>query len=77
MSKLIKVQQKHIQKGVVCSHNRCPIALAIADTTDIAVSDREVRIGFTRIQLSRSAFRFIGRFDSEKPVKPFNFKLDI
>ena len=82
MNKGIKIQvtEDHIKKGTKRHCTLCPIALAMLDNLGldyvsvdigfIATSKGENRRYFTP---SRAADRFITRFDSNKPVKPFNF----
>lgn len=76
----IKVTEKHIKSGARGKMTYCPIALALSESgwRTPYVLPTEARKGkYGKIhQLPRSAQRFISRFDSSKPVKPFNFVLD-
>ena len=83
--KLISVTRKHIKEGRRCAGDSCPVSLALQkqlNRDDVHVSSTDVVIGeFGRkkevIPLSKSVQEFINRFDNEKPVKPFKFKLNI
>ena len=85
MKKLIKVTQKHIDKGEPTKARFCPITLAVADATgglhvatgNIITSWHDPVRGHRSGELPRSAKRFISKFDSKNKVKPFNFYLDI
>lgn len=75
----IKVTEKHIKSGARGKMNYCPIALALAESGwrtpyVLPTEARKGKYGKIR-QLPRSAQRFISRFDSSKPVKPFNFMI--
>lgn len=90
---LIKVEQKHINKGKRGKCRFCPIALALkdrglthifvdADTVSFIRTVKHEGSWYTEIagcDLPRSARRFIKKFDKEgkNAVKPFNFYLDI
>lgn len=74
----ICVTQDDIDKGIQGSGRYCPIALAVKRAR--IIPDHEVSVGQIyldfpekKVRPSRSAKRFIGRFDSSKPVKPFCF----
>ena len=81
MKKLIKVTQKHINKGCKYAENGCPIALALAEalgTPKVAAGDLGIKIAGTVYESPRSVARFVSKFDKlgKKGVKPFNFILD-
>lgn len=77
----ITVTQKDIDKGVV-NNRLCPIAIAISRKTKYApyVMRSEVDVYVKNewqygVALPKSAMSFIKKFDDEKKVKPFTFKL--
>lgn len=81
----IKVTQEHIDrsnelacKGMV-SRESCPLALAIRDATGEAwyVSLFVAVLGKKALFLSELALSFRRKFDSGKPVNPFEFDLPI
>ena len=83
--KLIKVTKQDIKTGVSGCPYSCPIAnalnkqLNLPEDTYVAVRPTDVGFSYSvipDIPLSRSAKRFISRFDNNKPVKPFKFKFD-
>jgi hypothetical protein len=73
----IYVRRRHIKAGMPHRITLCPIALAFEECTgkharvDWGSIDASTRV----YALPRSAMRFIARFDSLKPVKPFAFIL--
>ena len=76
---LIKVTEEDIKKGIALRCMNCPIALAVnrslVFSEKVSVGSRFCHTDKESIPLSRSARRFIRRFDKQKPVKPFNFYL--
>lgn len=90
MKQLIKVLPKHIKKGKPECMGKCPVALALLEQTDyqrVAVDTDEIELvtdenewfydNSLKVRSPRSVQRFINRFDTGKPVQPFNFYLDI
>lgn len=82
MRELIKVTTNCIKDGIPKSGTCCPIALAIDEAfpnkylcENVLYKTAEFKQGI-RVDLPRSAQRFIKRFDADKSVKPFNFYLD-
>ena len=83
--KTIHVKQEHIDAGIRCCTDRCPIALAIKQQVAcklIAVRHGHVRLLYTPDKplgthaiLPRSADRFIRNFDLLRSVSPFKFQL--
>jgi len=78
---IISLQNKHIKKAGRSSKT-CPIALAIREKFNdqklVFVHPEGITItGFKTILPTRSVVRFINRYDSYLPVKPFNFKLEV
>jgi hypothetical protein len=79
---IIKVKQKHIRKGIKSSPTSCPIALAVTEHLNkdgLNVDQAGVykrQTGEQIFTLSRSAQRFIQKFDKTGKGKPFNFKLN-
>lgn len=73
----IYVRRRYIKNGRPRRITLCPIALAFEEVTGEHVTVDWSRID-TRTEsyfLPRSAQRFISRFDSGKPVKPFAFTI--
>lgn len=80
--KLYSVTADNIKDGRRDKCRDCPVALALKPyLEDPVVWPGEIRIGPVSARISiktpRSVDRFICRFDSGKPVKPFRFYLDI
>lgn len=78
----IRVTSGDIWGGWRGSENFCPIARALDRITKEwwrVTGDVAVKLeGYPfRYKLPRSARRFISRFDSGLPVKPFNFRIKI
>lgn len=80
----IYVTQEDINNGTPVSAYSCPIALAIKKAlpnyTPCVMSDSIKLVSmddFSSIANPESVRRFISRFDNSKPVKPFNFILNI
>ena len=77
----VQVKQKHINKGIQDSVEFCPISHALCDmghTLPKVYGDGIIDVqGYMNLQASRSAVRFITKFDKlgKKAVKPFNFIL--
>jgi hypothetical protein len=71
----VRVLQKHIKAGKQGDANWCPIALALKEATGcakVSVSGHdEISVGAVKFITSRSADRFINRFDDDaESVKP-------
>ncbi len=78
----VEVTQEHIDKGIMSDEESCPMALAIIDKTDNAVS-----VGLENIELSddglwlltkkyahtQVSYQFIRNFDDGNEVKPHTF----
>ncbi len=87
MKKLIKVTKTGILNGVRGNSKCCPIARACvaAGLQDVRVGSRSV--GFKHhkegewlnrwVVLPKKAQKFIEKFDDQKKVHPFTFKLDL
>lgn len=76
----ISVTQEHIGEGSMRNPYHCPIALACKSTGLVIKAVKSTQIvlpEWGHIPLPRSAKRFISKFDNGKPVKPFNFVLEI
>lgn len=78
-TKIITVTQKHIDTGVRIDPIKCPVAKAIR-----AAGFKNVSVGGTvcfgknyskSAALPKRVCNFITRFDREKAVKPFTFRL--
>ncbi len=89
MKKLIRVTQEDIRKGKAGTYQGCPVALAVSRVLPFyscsitpfkalfQINSPEVSSQWVIAELPKSAARFVERFDAGKPVKPFNFYLDI
>jgi hypothetical protein len=80
--KLIKITQKHINKGKRRDFNFCPVAIALVDSGfgfAFVVSGGITVMGHKGISAPRSVNSFLYKFDSKgkKAVKPFNFYLKL
>ena len=76
----IHVTRKHIKQGKWKNARSCPIALALQGCgfNDVVVGSKEADINrWCCLPLPQTARRFIERFDSGKPVKPFVFNLKL
>jgi hypothetical protein len=73
----IYVRRRHIKNGKPQRRTRCPIALAFEELTGERpyVDPDCINTRTEGYVLPRSAQRFISRFDSGKPVKPFAFTI--
>lgn len=78
----IIVKEQHIKDGRIQCPFRCPIALALKENgfeEPVVLGNYfKVRGGFSEIvtvKLSKTVERFIYRFDTGKPVKPFSFSI--
>ena len=90
---LIEVSQEHIDAGDPGSIGSCPVALALKSKVKceflrvytvfgfpiarVRIMNKEPSYKFVCINVSRAVYRFIKRFDRNKPVKPFNFKFEL
>jgi len=86
----VKVTQYHIDNGIPCSTDSCPIAQAINELDDkdypkdaeggVSVVGGEVSFDYKDftydIPLPDIARDFIVKFDSDENVAPFEFELD-
>ena len=77
----IKVEQKHIDKGVPMGQDSCPVALALKDKgfRDIRVMSfgTYVNSGYDDERFwfhSAETSEFISNFDNKRPVRPFGFE---
>ena len=73
----IKVKTKHIRSGIPGSTHECPIALAAVEAglEDVIVGPYAISHGGHHYDLTDSAKDFIGRFDFNDDVLPFEFNL--
>ena len=78
----IEVKQEHIDKGIQCSAESCPIARAVKAKThrSVYVSDNDMH--YTRssgntvmVDLPTVAQKFIAAFDKGQKVRPFAFEV--
>lgn len=80
---LIRVKRQHIKEARTKNCTNCPIELAIYESTGYLSDVGSENVGIKKdslrwdFLLPRSARRFINRFDNNKPVKPFNFILNL
>lgn len=75
---IIKVRQKHIDEGVRKTAGSCPVAKALDEQTDCDynyVYNHSIKYNGRNVHMPRSVQRFVKKFDSGRPVKPFNFIL--
>lgn len=78
---IIKVQKKHILRGIQEESNACPVALALIDAgfkcPDVGYNDMRDDIINVSFHYPRSVKRFVKTFDKKgkKAVKPFSFIL--
>lgn len=90
MRQIIKLQNKHIKKGIPGAINYCPVAWAVAEQVLISnirlvwVNKAGIDVDYylyregkysRKFVTPRSVIRFMSSFDKGKPVKPFSFKL--
>jgi hypothetical protein len=81
----IEVKKHHIDLGVKSTPNACPVALALQARflwAHVSYSYARVFQGpqgskVLLLKTPRSVTRFIDKFDADRPVKPFNFILEI
>ncbi len=79
----VTVTNKDIAYGCKSNESNCPIARAVNKALGIPITYGAVEVGIWDIHImgagsfktSRSAKRFIQKFDSGKKVKPFTFIL--
>jgi hypothetical protein len=84
---LIRVTEKHIERGRRHDICACPIALAIREQMPFATEvkvyatrvaiHKEEGLAFTRPLLPPDAIAFICAFDAKRSVQPFEFELPI
>ena len=77
---IIKVLKEDIRKGKRQNAQYCPIARAIKRKTkrgDVMVDSRRVMFGWMTFEMPVRAENFIMNFDAGKPVKPFQFELEV
>lgn len=81
---IVAVTKQDIRRGRQSDCFTCPVALAIARALP-SLKNKKVWATYInygknsthRIELPRSATRFIIKFDGQRLVKPFNFRLHI
>lgn len=89
MRRLVRVTKEHIKLGKKHSCSKCPVALAldlhedsraIQGTSYYEVNSNNILLKAFNQELCfkppNSVIEFIKKFDSGKPVKPFNFYFD-
>lgn len=84
MRTLIKVEQKHIDNGVLGDGKLCPVALAVAETfpgysAQVHSFSIDIQQGgelLAWVVSAKRCYQFVRRFDDRKQVQPFNFFLD-
>lgn len=79
---LIRVTKRHIEEGLRCMLDACPVALALKNefaTSRVGVITSVARVVLDNktlvLKLPTRATHFIHRFDSGLPVKPFSFRI--
>lgn len=74
----ITVTKEHIEQGCPANYRYCPVALAVKGqcrTEQVQVFNWSIRIKSEVFAMPPKAKRFIKRFDSDSPVRPFSFEL--
>lgn len=81
MNRIVDVRQCDIYNGAQYWCDSCPVALALARAgverprvQCLTIFGIEDEVGW-QYHMPRSVRRFVARFDSGKPVKPFRFVL--
>lgn len=70
----VKVEQKHIDKGIKESPTFCPIALALRDLNiNTYIGSDLLKMRHLTVLLPEEAVKFIEDFDDGKMVQPFEF----
>lgn len=78
----IKVRREHIQRGVRLHACVCPVALAMHDAGLIDPHAGPFTLSWlscgdrVRVPAPDGVRDFISRYDGQKPVEPFKFKLE-
>jgi hypothetical protein len=78
---IIKVEQKHIDNGVLDNSCKCPIALAMIDAKmkdpEIHYDKMSFKAGgrYARAETSPTCRKFMSKFDTGHKVEPFEFEL--
>lgn len=76
----VTVTKEHIQKGVRCMSNACPIALALRDACGISRISiyRTIKIDGAKVaEAPKNVYRRIKRYDNGTNMKPFTFTFEI
>jgi hypothetical protein len=73
----VNVTKWHISRGKQSEPNSCPIALAVKKYGMTDVGTTSITCKGKEITMPKKAQSFVDRFDYDKPVKPFSFKLKI
>ena len=78
--KTISVTQKHIDEGIRFSGSSCPIALALKEEYNYAYVSYDYaticeRPNSSMYGCTKRMKQFIDKFDQNKEVKPFKFRL--
>jgi hypothetical protein len=79
----IRVTSQHIEHGEKGCAHKCALALAFQQAGyDAMVAGHivEIYLGLTEpieIRLPKTAWYFIAAFDSDRPVNPFEFEIDL
>lgn len=83
---LVDVTQEDIEMGERRASMRCPVALAVRRVPELSacvvgpkdvISDSPAHPNGLDIPLPGAAIKFVLRFDSGRPVRPFSFELEL
>jgi hypothetical protein len=77
---IIEVKRKHIKEGLRDEPCDCPIALAMKDAgfelpMGAGVDNEHIDVADRSFKTTRSARRFMAKFDKTGKGKPFRFRL--
>lgn len=78
----VRVTAEHIARGKKADYNGCPVALALADAvmavpTTCGVAGTIDIPGHRDLRAPARVLDWVGDFDSDQPVKPFSFTLEV
>lgn len=73
---IVNVTQKHIDEGIRCKCDSCPVALALEDDTGVKwwVGCYSFRRGLANLSMPVLVDLWIQNFDAGRPVVPFSFE---
>jgi hypothetical protein len=74
----VKVEQRHIDKGIPKSSSCCAVALAVREVVgheDVDVDEYSIAVAYDSYRAPRKVTEFIEDFDRGDVVSPFEFEL--